>query len=334
MQKKDLKIIFMGTPMFAQKSLEALVDNGYKISLVVTGLDKKSGRGMKVSYSPVKEYAIKKDIEVYQPIKIRGNDEALNKIKEIKPDLIIVVAYGKILPQDLLDIPKYGAINVHGSLLPKHRGAGPIQKSIMDGDIVTGITTIYMDAGMDTGDIIYKKEIKIDIKDTYTTLYNKLMVLGADTLIYTMDKFLELEANLPRKKQGDNFTIAPMIGDEITKINFNTKGKVIINKVRALNIIPGAFAKIDDERQYKIYEAKSFKEEEIKTFLNITLNKKFEEYLNGEIVYLNANHLIMLVKCKDGYVNILELKPKNKGIMKSSEYIRGNKIKEGDIFII
>ncbi len=333
MHKQDLKIVFMGTPIFAEQSLRALVENGYRIELVMSQPDKPSGRGMKMSCSPVKRYAAEQGIEVYQPEKLRGNDEAMNKLTELSPDLIIVVAYGKILPQSVLSIPKYGCINVHGSLLPKFRGAAPIQKCIIDGEKITGITTMYMDVGMDTGDMIYKKEIEIDDKDTYNSLHDKLMVLGADTLIYTMDKFIDLEGNLPREKQGYDFTVAPMIDNDTAKISFDIDGRSIVNKVRGLNMVPGAFANIDDDRQYKIYEAEYFNSDIVREKLNIDLSKAFDDYKTGEIVYLNDKKNIMLVKCKDGYINILKLKPKNKGVMSIGEYIRGGKISLGDMFI-
>lgn len=334
MQKQDIKIVFMGTPVFAKESLRALVENGYTVSLVVAQPDRPSGRGMKMTYPPVKEYALEQGIEVYQPEKLRGNDEAIDKLRALESDLIIVVAYGKILSQTVLDIPKYGCINVHGSLLPKHRGAAPIQKCIMDGDSITGITTMFMDAGMDTGDMIYKREIEIDSKDTYNTLHDKLMLLGAETLIYTMDKFIELDGKLPRERQTDNFTIAPMIDNETARIDFNSKGKDIVNKIRGLNMIPGAFASIDEERQYKIYEAEYLGIDIAEDNLGIKVNKRFEEFRIGEVVHLSDKKNIMLVKCKDGYINILELKPKNKGKMKASDYIRGGKVNVGDIFVV
>lgn len=334
MQKQNLKIVFMGTPVFAKESLKALVDNGYIVSLVIAQPDRPSGRGMHMTYPPVKEYAIEKNIEVYQPEKIRGNEEVINKLNLLQPDIVIVVAYGKILPQSILDIPRYGCINVHGSLLPKFRGAAPVQRCIIDGETVTGITTMYMDAGMDTGDMIYKREMAIESKDIYSSLHDKLMILGAKTLVYTMDKFVELEGNLPREKQGDIYTIAPMIDDATAKIDFNSKGTDIVNKIRGLNIIPGAFTKIDEERQYKIYEAEYFRVDDILNKLNIELSNKFEDFKTGEIVYLSDKKNIMLVKCIDGYINILQLKPKNKGIMKSGDYIRGAKIDLGEMFVM
>ena len=153
-----MKIVFMGTPDFAKKSLEAIYDEGYSIVGVVTNPDKPKGRGMKLQPCETKQFAIEKGLKIYQPEKVRNNEEFIQEIKNLEPDIICVVAYGKILPKELLEIPKYGCINVHGSLLPKYRGAAPIQWAVLNGDKVTGITTMYMDEGMDTGDMILKQE--------------------------------------------------------------------------------------------------------------------------------------------------------------------------------
>ena len=162
-----MNIVFMGTPDFAVESLKKIYENGHNIKAVISQPDRKSGRGMNVVQTPVKEYALSKNLPVYQPEKIRQDEELIEKIRQMKPDVIVVVAFGQILPQSILDIPKYGCINVHGSLLPKYRGAAPIQWSIINGDTVTGITTMYMDAGMDTGDMIEKLEVQIDDNYTY-----------------------------------------------------------------------------------------------------------------------------------------------------------------------
>ena len=168
-----LKIVFMGTPNFAKVSLEKVYEAGYKIEAVVTNVDKPKGRGMKLVPSPVKEFALEKNIEVLQPTKVRNNPEFIEKIKKINPDVICVVAYGKILPQELLEIPKLGCINVHGSLLPKYRGAAPIQWAVINGETSTGITTMYMDVGMDTGDMILKEETEIGENETTGELWDR-----------------------------------------------------------------------------------------------------------------------------------------------------------------
>ena len=173
-----LNILFMGTPDFAKESLENIYNAGHNIIGVVTNPDKPKGRGMKMVASPVKEFAISKNFKLYQPIKVRNNDEFINEIKNLNPDLICVVAYGKILPKEILDIPKYGCINVHASLLPKYRGAAPIQWAILNGDKKTGVTTMYMSEGMDTGDMILKEEVEIDENETTGMLWERLSKLA------------------------------------------------------------------------------------------------------------------------------------------------------------
>ena len=181
--RKDIKVVFMGTPEFACESLKEIYEAGFNIVGCFTNPDKPSGRGMKLKASAVKEYAIEKNIPIYQPKKIRNNQEVLDILDKLAPDVIAVVAYGKILPKEVLDIPKYGCINVHGSLLPKYRGAAPMQWALINGEKETGITTMFMDVGMDTGDMLLKEEI--EIKDDYNleTLHDKLMVIGAKLLV-------------------------------------------------------------------------------------------------------------------------------------------------------
>ena len=197
-----MRILFMGTPDFAKDSLEALVNAKYNVEAVVTNPDRPKGRGMKMMMSPVKEFALSSGIEkIYQPEKVKNNEEFINEIKQINPDLIVVVAYGKILPQEILDIPKYGSINVHGSLLPKYRGAAPIQWAVLNGDKVTGVTTMYMSAGMDTGDMILKREVTIGDDETTGELWDRLSKIGGELLVETVKKIENGEA--PRIKQGD-----------------------------------------------------------------------------------------------------------------------------------
>ena len=173
-----LNILFMGTPDFAKESLESIYNAGHNILGVVTNPDKPKGRGMKMAFSPVKEFAISKNINVYQPIKVRKNEEFIEEIKKINPDLICVVAYGKILQKEILEIPKYGCINVHASILPKYRGAAPIQWAVINGDKTTGVTTMFMDEGMDTGDILLKEETAISDDETTGELWEKLSKIG------------------------------------------------------------------------------------------------------------------------------------------------------------
>ena len=209
-----LNIIFMGTPDFAKESLEAIYNAGHNIIAVITNPDRPKGRGMKLIASPVKEFAIEKNIQVLQPEKIK---EIKDTLVQLKPDLFCVVAYGKILPKDILEIPKLGSINVHGSLLPKYRGAAPIQWAVINGDKQTGITTMYMDEGMDTGDIILKQELEIAENETTGELWNKLSKIGGELLVKTLEKIENGTA--PRIKQSPEFTLAPMLSKEIAKID-------------------------------------------------------------------------------------------------------------------
>ena len=319
MSKEDLKIVFMGTPEFAKINLQALVENNFNVVGVFSREDKPKGRGMKLVAPPVKEYAIENNIPVYQPDKIRNNPEVLKILNELKPDLIIVVAYGRILPKEVLDYPKYGCINVHGSILPKYRGAAPIQWAVMNGDRETGVTTMYMDEGMDTGDMITIAKIDIEKNDTYGTLHDKLMVLGANALVKDLETLIE-EGTLPRTKQPEDFTIAPMLSKDNSKIDFNDTADSICNIIRGTNPFPGAWCKLDEERVYKIYEAQ-----------RIDYTVDYEASL-GEIVVLNDKKGLFVVRCKDGYVNFLKIKPAGSKLMTAAEYIRGGKVKQGEIF--
>ena len=189
-----MRIVFMGTPDFAQKSLEAIYNAGHEILAIVTNPDKPKGRGMKMIASPVKEFALEKDLKIYQPIKIRNNMEFIEEIANLNPDVLCVVAYGKILPKEILDVPKYGAINVHGSLLPKYRGAAPIQWAVINGEKETGITTMFMDEGMDTGDMILKEKVSIGEYETTGELWEELANVGADLLVKTLEKIEEVRS--------------------------------------------------------------------------------------------------------------------------------------------
>lgn len=323
MKKEDLKILFMGTPEFALGSLKALVENNFNVVGVFCKPDKPKGRGMKLVAPPVKEYAIKQNIPVFQPEKIKNNEEVKEILDTLTPNLIVVVAYGKILPKSVLEYPKYGSINVHGSLLPKYRGAAPIQWAVINGDTVSGITTMYMDEGMDTGNMITKKECKIEEEDTYGTLGEKLMILGANTLVDDLERLLECEGKLESIKQSEDFSVAPMLSKEISKIDFNNTVESIVNLVRGTNPAPIAWCKLDDERIYKVYEAKKVLIESI----------DFEDYKIGEIAYLNDKKNIFAVRCKNGFVNLTRIKPAGSKLMNAGDYIRGNKVKLNEIFI-
>lgn len=329
MKKEDLRIVFMGTPEFAKKSLEELLENKYNVVGVLCQPDRPSGRGMKLTKPPVKILAEENDIPVYQPERIKNNEEVLNILKDLNPNLIVVVAYGKILPEEILNMPEYGCINVHGSLLPKYRGAAPIQWSVINGDSETGVTTMYMDKGMDTGDMILKTELPIEDDDTYGTVHDKMALVGAITLKRTLEKLVELDGILPREKQEGEFTIAPMLNKDMMKIDFKKTGREIVNLVRGLNPMPTAWCTIDEDRTYKVYGAEYITEEEIEQIDDVDIANYYDV---GEIVYMNDKKNILAVRCKDGYVNLYDVKPKNSKRMLVGEYLRGSKIKVGEIF--
>ena len=216
-----MKIVFMGTSDFAEESLKAIYEAGHEIIGVVTNPDKPKGRGMKMIPSPVKEFAMEKNLTIYQPEKVKNNEEFVNVLKALQPDVICVVAYGKILPKEILDIPPYGCINVHASLLPQYRGAAPVQWSVLNGDKITGVTTMYMDVGMDTGDMILKQEVQIGEEETTGELWDRLKVIGGKLLVETL-KQIE-KGTAPREKQGEDYTVAPMLSTHMAKIDWNHK---------------------------------------------------------------------------------------------------------------
>lgn len=256
-----MRILFMGTPDFALESLKALYEAKYDIIGVVTNVDKPKGRGMKMVASPVKEYAIEKKLQVYQPVKVRNNPEFLEEVKKLNPDLICVVAYGKILPQELLDIPKYGCVNVHGSLLPEYRGAAPIQWAVLNGDKKTGVTTMFMNAGMDTGDMILKEEVEIGDDETTGELWDRLKMIGANLLIKTVKEIENGTAT--RTKQPEEGTMAPMLSKEMAKIDWENKtAQEIKNLVRGLNPIMGAYTFLDGKK-IKFWKVQTLTENEL-----------------------------------------------------------------------
>lgn len=309
----DIKVVFMGTPDFARESLKALVEANINVVGVFTNPDKPSGRGMKLKMSEVKEYAISKDIPIYQPLKVRNNEEVIKTLKELNPDFIVVVAYGKILPKEVLEIPRLGCINVHGSLLPNLRGAAPIQWSIINGDSVTGVTTMYMDEGMDTGDMLLKAKIDITDEDNLETVYNKLKVVGGELLVKTLNGIVN--NSITRVKQEGEATYAPMINKDTLKIDFNKTCREIFNHVRGLSPVPGTLMFIDENTKFKVYKV-SYELKEI------------EGIENGSVVEISKSKLS--IKCADGVVNILEIQPPNSKRMDVKAFLAGNKIINSD----
>lgn len=330
-----MKIVFLGTPDFAMKSLKALYESKQDILAVVTNQDKPKGRGMKLIPPPVKEYALEKNLKVMQPVKIRKNEEFINEIRDLNPDLLCVVAYGKILPKELLDIPKYGSINVHGSLLPKYRGAAPIQWAVLNGDEETGITTMFMDEGMDTGDMILKEKVKIGDDETTGELWDRLSNIGAKLLVETVSKIEDISKTIESKteeeikqevkkkigaeKQGEEFTLAPMLDKEMSKINWNDSARKIKNLVRGLNPIMGT---------YTFLNGKKIKIWKVQMHDNIP---EAENKQNGEII-ISDKKKGLFVKTSQGVIEILELQGENSKKMDIKSFLNGNKVEVGEVF--
>lgn len=317
-----MNIVFMGTPDFAKESLEAVYNAGHKILGVVTNPDKPKGRGMKLVASPVKEFAIEKDITVYQPIKVRNNPEIIEEIKLLNPDVICVVAYGKILPKEILDIPRLGCINVHGSLLPKYRGAAPIQWAVLNGDKKTGITTMYMDVGMDTGDMILKEEVEIGDNETTGELWDRLSKIGGKLLVETLEKIENGTA--PREKQGEDFTVAPMLDKEMAKIDWENKtAQEIKNLVRGLNPIMGAYTFLND---------KKIKFWKVDIATNIGYDEDNIQIFRNGTVLVSDQRDGLFIKTKQGILSVLEIQGENAKRMNICDFLRGNPIDEFEVF--
>ena len=300
---KNKNVVFMGTPDFAVPVLKMLIEKT-NVIMVVTKPDKRVGRNKELTFSPVKKVALENNIPVFQPIKIKNDYE---KLTEEKIDLIVTCAYGQIIPKEVLNLPKYGCINVHASILPKYRGSAPIQWAIINGDKETGVTIMYMDEGMDTGDIISISKMAITSDDNVGTMHDKLSILGAQTLEKELESIFD--GSVIRIKQGDNWTLAPMIKRENEHLNFNDYGENIINRIRAFNPWPLANILIDD-KEIKIIEAE-FKNEKIDKVGNIIIDKEK-----------------MGISCLDGIVYLKKVKPFGKKEMSIESFLNGINKKE------
>ncbi|KPI50256.1 methionyl-tRNA formyltransferase [Clostridioides difficile] len=305
-----MKIVFMGTPDIAVPCLQKIIDEKYDILGVVTQPDKPKGRGKKLGMSPVKELAIENNIPVYQPIKAR-DEEFIDTMKSLNPDVVVVVAFGQILPKEILEIPKLGCINVHVSLLPKYRGAAPINWVIINGEEKTGVTTMYMDEGLDTGDMILKTEVNLDENITAGELHDKMMNIGAETLKETL-KLIE-EGTAPREVQNhEEFSYAPIMNKSLGNIDFSKNAMEIHNLVRGVNPWPSAYTTYNGVTM-KIWKTKVLDEKSTKNA--------------GTIIDVNKDGI--KVSTKDKVLLIEEIQMPNKKRMLVGEYIKGNTIETG-----
>lgn len=308
-----MKVVYMGTPDFAVDTLEAIVKAGHEVALVVTQPDKAKGRGKKVCYTPVKEKALEHDLPVAQPEKVREED-FVEKLRAIAPDVIVVVAFGQILPESILNIPKYGCINVHASLLPAYRGAAPIQWAVIDGLTESGVTTMYMEKGLDTGDIILQSKLSLAPDETGGSLFDKLAKEGAILLVKTLTMLGDGTATRT-KQDGSKSSYAKMLTKDMGCLDF-TKDAVILERlIRGLNPWPSAFTKIQD-KTLKIYVAEVVSEDVI-TFAAEP----------GTVVAVDKKSFT--VRCGKGALRILNLQLEGKKRMDTAAFLLGYKIETG-----
>lgn len=310
-----MKIIFMGTPDFAVPTLEKLYNSKHEVCCVFTQPDKPKGRGYKLTPPPVKELAQKHNTKVLQPISFKKNaDEFINEIKEINPDVIVVVAYGKILPKEVLDIPRFGCVNVHGSLLPKYRGAGPIQWAVLNDEKETGITTMLMADGIDTGDMLLKSATEIGENETAGELFDRLSVIGGDLLLETLNK-LENGEIIPEKQNDSLSSHAPMITKDMCTIDFSNTVRKIHKQICGLSDYPCAITTLNGKR-LKVYHSEIHSTEPTgKT--------------NGEVI----DEKQLIVACSDGAVKFTEIQAEGSKRMKTADYLRGKPIDKGIVLM-
>ena len=305
-----MKVVFMGTPDFAVPTLEKLYECGYDVECVFSQPDKPKGRGYKLTPPPVKVVAESHNTKVLQPVSLKKDaDEYINELKTINPDVIVVAAYGKILPKEVLDIPKYGCVNVHGSLLPKYRGAGPIQWSVLNDEKETGVTTMLMAEGLDTGDILYEKILSIGENETSGELFDRMAISGGEALIHVI-KNIE---NITPKKQIGEPLYAEMITKEEAHIDWKKDTNTIINLIRGMNPVPLAYT--------------YYKDEAVKLTRAVSYN--LNEGTPGEIISVSDEGIV--IRTGDGAVLVNEVRFPGKRTMTVSEYLRGNEIIKGEI---
>jgi len=301
----------MGTPEFAIPSLKAVSQNT-DLKLIFTKEDKRNARGNKIIYSPVKQFGLDNDIEVIQPKRMK-DEEVIDKIKEVNPDLIVVVAYGKILPKEIIDIPKYGIINVHSSLLPKYRGASPIHSAILNGDKESGVSIMYIEEGLDSGDVILKETCEITEDDTLGTLHDRLKELGAIGLEKAL-KLIEVGEVKAEKQDDSKATFVKPITKEQAKIDWNNTKEVIFNQIRGLNPFPGAYTHNEKNENIKIYKSEK-------------LEKEYDGE-NGTVVEMTKKGPV--VKVANGALRLLEIKFEGKKLQSGADVVNGRKMAVGE----
>ena len=309
-----MNIIFMGTPDFAVPTLDLLYKTEkHNVQAVFTQPDKPKGRGYKLTPPPVKVLAVEHNTPVYQPQSLKNNgEEYVDIIRKLNPDCIVVAAYGKILPKEVLDIPKYGCVNVHGSLLPKYRGAGPIQWAVLNDEAETGITTMLMGEGLDTGDMLLKRATPIGENETAAELFDKLAVMGAELLVETLDA-LEQGSVIPEKQNEDEASYAPMLSKDLCNLDFSQPVRKIHKQICGLSDWPCAVTILNGKR-LKVYKSE-------------IVSDKPTGKTDGEIV----NNKDFSVACKDGVIRFTEIQAEGSKRMKTDDYLRGKPVEMGTV---
>ena len=308
-----MKIVFMGTPDFAVPSLHALTEAGYAVAAVVTQPDKPKGRGKTLLPTPVKEEAVMHDIPVYQPEKVRNNPEFLEILKEINPEIIVVAAYGQIIPKEILELPKFGCINIHASLLPKYRGAAPIQQAVIDGEKVSGVTIQQMGEGLDTGDMIDKVVVPIDAKETGESLHDKLAAAGGPLLLEVLEK-LEAGTAVRTRQNDEESCYAKMLTKDLGKIDWNKDAASIERLIRGLNSWPSAYTAFHD-KTLKIWDADVEKE-------NGSAQPGAVAKVTSDAIYVQTG---------EGLLKINEVQIQGKKRMPVKAFLLGHKVEEGTL---
>ena len=308
-----MRVVFMGTPGFAVGTLKALLEAGHDVAAVVTQPDKPKGRGKELLMTPVKAEAVKHDIPVFQPERVRKNEEFLEELKKLAPDVIVVVAFGQLLPVSVLTLPKYGCVNVHASLLPMYRGAAPLQWVIINGEKVSGVTTMQMDKGLDTGDMLLKEEVAIEPKETYETYHDKLSVVGAQLLIKTLDG-LEAGTITPVKQEGDT-CYASMIDKSRGNLDFTRPAVELERLMRGLDPAPAAYSFLDG-KLLKLFGADV-----------VDSDKEYSAQECGIITNITKNTFDITTGA--GVLRVNEVQLEGKKRMDAASFLRGCRLTEG-----
>ncbi len=310
-----MKVVFMGTPDFAVGALESIIKAGHEVTCVVTQPDKPKGRGKEVQISPVKACALKYDIPVFQPVKIK-TEEAVAQLRTYEADIFVVAAFGQILSKEILDMPKYGCVNIHASLLPKYRGAAPIQWAVIDGEKQTGVTIMQMNEGLDTGDILMQEVVVLDAKETGESLFDKLAVCGADLIVKALVR-IEEGSLVPLKQDDSKSTYAKMLRKEIGRLDFSQDAVILERKIRGLNSWPSAYTHFKG-KTLKIWDA------------DVVEKNSFTVNSYGEVCEVTKDSFS--IQTGNGLLKIKEVQLEGKKRMEVSAFLLGYPIQKGMVF--